>query len=292
MASSRFDVFGRRAVGRHRRPSKANVVVPTGVTGGMLLASAAAGVATAAPASANASGHSSSSASTASSSASTSSSADVSTASASSSDLPAYPHLLSRGDTGKYVEMVQEELGITSDGVFGPVTESAVREFQSNHGLVVDGLVGPVTWGALGGSSSASSGGSSDSSGVNVQPASYSSSSSASGAAAQALEVARAQLDDPYVFGAEGPEAFDCSGLINYAYAQAGVSLPRTTDGLIGAGERVSRSELQPGDLVFTSSHHVGLYVGDGKMLSARNSEEDIGIHPIWQFYAGVDVTG
>lgn len=286
MASSRFAATRRRAVGRHRRPSRANVVVPTGVTGGLLLASAATGVATAGAASASVDP-------SATTSSSSSSSAGAATASQTSSNLPTYPHLLSRGDTGKYVEMVQDELGVATDGIFGPVTENAVKEFQSNHGLVVDGLVGPVTWGALRGSRSGSGGTSSGGgSSANVQTVSYSGSSSGSSTASQALDVALSQTDDPYVFGAEGPEAFDCSGLINYAYSQVGVELPRTTDGLIGAGESVSRSELQPGDLVFTSSHHVGLYVGNGKMVSARNSEEDIGVHPIWDFYAGVSVTG
>lgn len=278
MASSRSAASLRRSSGRHRRPSRASVVVPTGVTGGLLLATAATGVAAASPAAASASAEASNS----------SSSAQASQASQSSPDLPAYPgELLTQGDTGNHVEKVQGVLGVATDGIFGPVTEAAVIQFQREKGLAVDGIVGPNTWSALKGGGSSGGGGSEGDAKVTFA----SSKSSASDAAAKALEVAMAQTDDPYVYGAEGPEQFDCSGLVNYAYSKAGVdNLPRTTGGLIGAGERVSRSELQPGDLVFTSPGHVGLYVGDGKMVSARNPESGIGVHGIWEFHAGVRV--
>ncbi|MGR6972222.1 NlpC/P60 family protein [Streptomyces cynarae] len=91
--------------------------------------------------------------------------------------------------------------------------------------------------------------------------------------AAAAVAYAYGKLGSPYVWGATGPNAFDCSGLVQAAYRSAGISLPRTTYSQIGAGRRVPRSELLPGDLVFFYSgiSHVGIYVGHGQMIHAPN---------------------
>ncbi|MFP5283978.1 MAG: NlpC/P60 family protein [Actinomycetes bacterium] len=90
-----------------------------------------------------------------------------------------------------------------------------------------------------------------------------------SGRGGRAVAFAKAQLGKPYRFAAAGPSAYDCSGLTSAAWAAAGVSLPRTSQAQYGAGRAVSRSELQPGDLVFFYSgiSHVGLYVGNGSMI-------------------------
>ncbi|MFG2921486.1 NlpC/P60 family protein [Streptomyces sp. NPDC048305] len=89
--------------------------------------------------------------------------------------------------------------------------------------------------------------------------------------AAEAIAFAQGALGKPYVWGATGPSSFDCSGLTQAAWRAAGVSLPRTTYTQINAGQRVSRSELAPGDLVFfyPGVTHVGLYVGGGQMIHA-----------------------
>ncbi|MFF0137483.1 NlpC/P60 family protein [Streptomyces sp. NPDC005227] len=108
--------------------------------------------------------------------------------------------------------------------------------------------------------------------------------------AAEAVAFAYAKLGSPYVWGATGPNAFDCSGLTQAAYRSAGVSLPRTTYSQINAGQRVSRSELQPGDLVFFYSgiSHVGIYVGDGQMIHAPNPSAPVRLAPIGQMpFAG-----
>ncbi|WP_326842523.1 NlpC/P60 family protein [Streptomyces sp. NBC_01558] len=108
--------------------------------------------------------------------------------------------------------------------------------------------------------------------------------------AAAAVAFAYAKLGSPYVWGATGPNAFDCSGLTQAAYRSAGVSLPRTTYAQINAGQRVSRSELQPGDLVFFYSgiSHVGIYVGDGQMIHAPNPSAPVRLAPIDQMpFAG-----
>ncbi|MEU2546472.1 NlpC/P60 family protein [Streptomyces roseolus] len=103
------------------------------------------------------------------------------------------------------------------------------------------------------------------------------------GRASAALSFARAQLGKPYVWGATGPSAYDCSGLTQAAWRAAGVSLPRTTYTQINAGRRVSRSELAPGDLVFFYSgiSHVGLYIGGGQMIHAPRPGAPVRIAPI-----------
>ncbi|GGR71708.1 hypothetical protein GCM10010252_07700 [Streptomyces aureoverticillatus] len=108
--------------------------------------------------------------------------------------------------------------------------------------------------------------------------------------AAAAVSYAYKALGSPYVWGATGPNAFDCSGLTQAAYRAAGVSLPRTTYAQIDTGRRVSRAELQPGDLVFFYSgiSHVGLYVGDGQMIHAPNPSAPVRLAPISQMpFAG-----
>lgn len=89
--------------------------------------------------------------------------------------------------------------------------------------------------------------------------------------AEKAIAFARAQIGKPYVWGATGPNSFDCSGLTLGAWKAAGVSLPRTTWDQVEVGKRVATSDLQPGDLVFfyDDISHVGLYIGDGQMIHA-----------------------
>ncbi|MGY1623727.1 C40 family peptidase [Geodermatophilus sp. SYSU D00965] len=97
---------------------------------------------------------------------------------------------------------------------------------------------------------------------------------------AAVLEKALAQVGDPYVWGGTGPDGFDCSGLTSYAYAAAGVSLPHSSRTQSGMGVAVSRSQLQPGDLVFFGSpvYHVGIYVGGGKMVHARTFGQPVAV--------------
>ncbi|MEF9905876.1 C40 family peptidase [Streptomyces sp. P9-A2] len=107
---------------------------------------------------------------------------------------------------------------------------------------------------------------------------------------ADAVSYAYQKLGSPYVWGATGPNTFDCSGLVQAAYRSAGVSLPRTTYAQINAGRRVERSELRPGDLVFFYSGitHVGLYIGNGQMIHAPNSGSSVRIAPLTEMpFAG-----
>jgi len=95
----------------------------------------------------------------------------------------------------------------------------------------------------------------------------------ASGRASAAIAFAMAQVGKAYVYGATGPSAYDCSGLMMRAWAAAGVSIPRTSQAQYSAGTHVSLSQLQPGDLVFYYSGltHVGMYIGGGKIVNAEN---------------------
>jgi peptidoglycan DL-endopeptidase CwlO len=85
------------------------------------------------------------------------------------------------------------------------------------------------------------------------------------------VQYAKSRIGCPYVWAASGPGAFDCSGLTMWCYRQIGISLPHSSAAQINSGQRVSRANIQPGDLVFFGSpiHHVGMYVGGGMMIEA-----------------------
>ncbi|MER6348827.1 NlpC/P60 family protein [Streptomyces sp. NPDC001595] len=89
--------------------------------------------------------------------------------------------------------------------------------------------------------------------------------------AEKALAFSRAQIGKPYVWGATGPDSYDCSGLTQAAWKAAGVTLPRTTYDQVNAGTTVSVAAAQPGDLVFFYDDitHVGIYIGNGMMIHA-----------------------
>ena len=97
------------------------------------------------------------------------------------------------------------------------------------------------------------------------------------------VDLAHKQIGKPYVWGAEGPNSFDCSGLTYYVYKNAaGITLPRSSTAQYGAGKAVSKSNLQPGDLIFSSTDgtgnitHVAIYVGDGQMIHAPRSGKNV----------------
>jgi cell wall-associated NlpC family hydrolase len=93
-------------------------------------------------------------------------------------------------------------------------------------------------------------------------------------AAQVAVDTALAQQGKPYVWGGAGPDSFDCSGLTQYAYAAAGISLPHSSSMQSTMGAPVAYADLQPGDLVFFYSpvSHVGMYIGNGQMVHAGTS--------------------
>jgi peptidoglycan DL-endopeptidase CwlO len=105
----------------------------------------------------------------------------------------------------------------------------------------------------------------------------------ASGRAQAAVSYALAQLGDPYVYGAAGPDAFDCSGLTMAAWAAAGVAIPHSASMQVSSGTPVSISELMPGDLVFYYSpiSHVGMYIGNGQVVHAPHTGSVVQIVPL-----------
>ena len=108
-------------------------------------------------------------------------------------------------------------------------------------------------------------------------------------ARSEVVSIAKRYLGARYVWGAEGPNTFDCSGFTMFVYRQVGVELPRVSRDQIRAGERVNRSDLQPGDLVFFGNpiHHVGIYVGGGMMIHSPRTGDVVKISPLHRDYVG-----
>ncbi|MFV0495657.1 C40 family peptidase, partial [Mycobacterium sp.] len=107
------------------------------------------------------------------------------------------------------------------------------------------------------------------------------------GRAATAVRAALSRLGRPYVWGATGPDQFDCSGLVQWAYAQAGVHLDRTTYQQIDDGIAIPRSQVRPGDLVFPHAGHVQLAIGNNQVVEAPYSGASVRIAPLG---AGVQI--
>ncbi|HET9058577.1 MAG TPA: NlpC/P60 family protein, partial [Acidimicrobiales bacterium] len=109
----------------------------------------------------------------------------------------------------------------------------------------------------------------------------------ASPAASVALQAALSRIGDPYVWGASGPNAFDCSGLVMWAYAQAGVSLPHFSGAQYAMTIHIPMSDLEPGDLVFPADpgQHVAMYVGNGMIVQAPYTGADVQEVPLSSFF-------
>ncbi len=103
------------------------------------------------------------------------------------------------------------------------------------------------------------------------------------GSSTSALAAALTRVGDPYVWGATGPDEFDCSGLVQWAFHQVGINLPRTSEEQVTVGTPVSRDQLQPGDVVFFYSDvsHVGIYAGNGMLLHASTFGVPVQVMPM-----------
>ncbi|GAA4416181.1 hypothetical protein GCM10023169_03230 [Georgenia halophila] len=102
-----------------------------------------------------------------------------------------------------------------------------------------------------------------------------------SGAGSSIVSIARQYVGVPYVYGGATPAGFDCSGFTQYVYAQAGISLPRSSSAQRYAGTVVSASEAQPGDLIW-SPGHIGIYTGNGQHIAARSPGTGLYESPIY----------
>ena len=188
------------------------------------------------------------------------------------------------GDRGQEVVEIQKQLAVlnfnvgTVDGVFGPATEKAVKDFQMAKGLSSDGIINDATYRVL----------------MNKEmPVSRSGNPVM---LRTILRAAYSMLGVPYVFGGMSPGGFDCSGFVCYVFRQAGISLPRMADLQFDAVQRISRSNLQTGDLVFFQTYapgasHVGIYVGDGKFIHASSSK-GISVAEVFTGYWGARYLG
>jgi cell wall-associated NlpC family hydrolase len=110
---------------------------------------------------------------------------------------------------------------------------------------------------------------------------------SESSAAAEAVAAAESRVGDPYVWGAAGPTAFDCSGLVMWAYEQAGISLPHYSGAQFSDTTQIPMSDLEPGDLVFPANpgEHVAMYVGNGEIVQAPYTGADVQVVPLSSFF-------
>ncbi len=186
--------------------------------------------------------------------------------------------VLRQGARGSAVVVLQRDLHIPADGDFGPQTRRAVISFQHRHHLSADGVVGARTWAALGGAPRVST--PIHSVGVAHPAPGYGISSSVE---TQAVFLAAAQRGKPYRWAAAGPNAFDCSGLVQYVYKRLGVLLPRTTYAQYAAALHIPRSQMRPGDLIFLDGlGHVGIYAGFGFIWHAPHTGDHVRLSLIW----------
>jgi cell wall-associated NlpC family hydrolase len=101
------------------------------------------------------------------------------------------------------------------------------------------------------------------------------------------VAAALSRVGDPYVWGAAGPSAFDCSGLVMWAYAQVGISLPHFSGAQYADTTHISMSDLEPGDLVFPADpgEHVAMYIGGGMIVEAPFTGENVHVIPLSSFF-------
>lgn len=190
------------------------------------------------------------------------------------------------------VVFVQQYLRVSpTSGYFGTLTTAAVRAYQAGVGITPTGTVGPLTWAAI------LAGRTPDpAAAVPAAPPSPRSTSTPSyplpatpTAADHAVVYALAQVGKPYVLGGNGPDVFDCSGLVQQAYLSAGVSLPRLASQQRFAGTQVSIDDLRPGDLLYYQdgssprSGHISMYAGNGLAVEAANPRRGVRVRDLHQ---------
>ena len=168
------------------------------------------------------------------------------------------------GDHGEEIAEIQGQLvllgyDVMADGTFGAATVDAIKNFQKSCGIKADGLIGPATYSAL--------------LGKDMPDLSH----NAGYLAGSIVSASMNYIGVPYVFGGTSPYGFDCSGYVQYVFAKAGISIPRTADVQYEFGTPISTTDLVSGDLVFFSTYtygasHVGIYLGDNNFIHASSS--------------------
>ena len=216
---------------------------------------------------------------------------DVRTPEQAAADRPMLSTGVGPGDPA--VVFVQQYLRVSpTSGYYGTLTTAAVRAYQTGVGITPTGTVGPLTWAAiLAGRTPAPA-----AAGTAAPTSSTGSSGTATyrlpttpTAADHALVHALAHVGKPYVLGGNGPDVFDCSGLIQQAYLSAGVSLPRLASQQRFAGRQVGIDDLRPGDLLYYQdgssprSGHISMYAGNGLAVEAANPRRGVRVRDLHQ---------
>jgi cell wall-associated NlpC family hydrolase len=177
-----------------------------------------------------------------------------------------------KGDSGPRVLLAQRVLDVDPrSGTFNDKTKRAVRLFQDRRGFAVTGVINERTYNAL------------EARWDSIQKARARIDSKYH----RIMKVARNQKGDPYVYGAAGPGAFDCSGLTMYVYRQAaGISMQHSASAQSHRGDRISRKQARPGDLVFMYNsggvYHASIYAGKNQILHASRPGTNVKVDKIW----------
>lgn len=188
-----------------------------------------------------------------------------------------YERVLKEGLKGEDVQALQERLKLLGfleidecTTYYGSMTRQAIIDFQKEYDIKVDGITGPETVETINGVLS----------GKIRKPAPTASrgASVSKDLGGRIVETARKYLGTPYAYGGSSPKGFDCSGYVQYVYKQHGVNVPRASVAQASAGEKISKANLQIGDLVVFSNtyksgpSHTGIYVGNGNFIHSSST--------------------
>ena len=206
--------------------------------------------------------------------------------------------VLTTGAVGPAVAVLQRKLGVDADGEFGPMTAAALKSAQTKAKLRASGKSGPATWAALGltGTPACMTQVQTAQQVIAAQVAKLAAAladapgTTSNPVALAAMGFAKNQQGKPYRWGASGPAAYDCSGLVMASYLAAGITLPRVAADQYGAGPLVPLDQAQQGDLLFYASdltkpstiYHVVFYAGSGRVLDAPHTGAVVGTRPLW----------
>jgi len=180
--------------------------------------------------------------------------------------------LLKRGSEGPRVKLVQRTLDVkTVNGNYNRVTRNHVKRFQDSRSIEVTGVVNERTMKGI------------RAKWENIQDARKRWNAKYD----RILRIARAQKGDPYRYGAAGPTAFDCSGLTMFVYRKAtNMNLEHRATSQFRKGDRISRKQARPGDLVFMYDgggiYHAAIYAGRGDIIHASTPGTNVKRDPIW----------
>lgn len=187
------------------------------------------------------------------------------------------PYLSVKTSSPQAIAYVQKFLKLKLTGKYTKSTIAAVKNFQTLKGIPVTGVVAKQTWAAILDAPSP------------LAPIPTDKLPALSKRAKYAVAAAVQHVGKKYVLGGTGPKVFDCSGLVQAAWKDAGVKLPRTSGAQFAATRRIALTDLQPGDLLFygpSGSWHVAMYIGDDQIVEAANPKKGLVLSSHhWQWY-------